>query len=460
MLKKSILSNFVAVGALVAAGAVSAEAAVTTQELNMRANPSARAERVGVVPAGASLDVHHCLSRSPWCSVSYGGTKGWASARFIDVADPASVPLKDNVGHKKRVKHVHHTPTKHTVVKTDNNTSAPVHKVRYVVHSSDNSYTTTQDGSQQSGFVRTVSAPFRAVANVIASPFRSDHSSNSYNTGQVIEPGHSSYQRTATYDHQGRLYDSSYNTGNGVAYETVSKRPDNTPGLVKVVSAPFKAAAGIISAPFSGGQTNATVGYNSATSGYQVQGKDYVAMPRMKTVHYMQGEGQQPIKIYVKEDPFRKAIAYVPVQNGSGFVTAHPRVDPVVMKNTTAPVLQQTSYNRHGSSYSYPTTKVKTVRYEQAPVRVHYTTPAIDDYKNSIPVHSVSYTSHSYKNQATPARWTVGHVTPKPENIRFSLGTPRVHQHSERVVSYNPGFVSDVKSDHSYARKETRYIRY
>ena len=51
--------------------------------LNLRAAPDQRAERVAVLPVGATVEVQSCLDDLKWCQVRYGDQRGWASADYL-----------------------------------------------------------------------------------------------------------------------------------------------------------------------------------------------------------------------------------------------------------------------------------------------------------------------------------------------------------------------------------------
>lgn len=54
-----------------------------TANVNMRSGPSTAYPAVVVIPNGAPLTVHGCLSDTPWCDVSFVGGRGWVAGRYI-----------------------------------------------------------------------------------------------------------------------------------------------------------------------------------------------------------------------------------------------------------------------------------------------------------------------------------------------------------------------------------------
>lgn len=68
-----------------ASGAAAATAAVATGTVNLRAGPGTGYPVVTVIPAGAAIATHGCLSGYSWCDVGFGGTRGWVSSNYIQV---------------------------------------------------------------------------------------------------------------------------------------------------------------------------------------------------------------------------------------------------------------------------------------------------------------------------------------------------------------------------------------
>jgi uncharacterized protein YraI len=84
---------FGALGALLlSTGLAAAASAVATTDLNVRAGQGTNHPVIGVLPAGAAVDVRGCADG--WCYVSEYG--GYASARYLDgarYAMPVSPPV-------------------------------------------------------------------------------------------------------------------------------------------------------------------------------------------------------------------------------------------------------------------------------------------------------------------------------------------------------------------------------
>lgn len=59
------------------------DTARATTELNLRSGPGTEHHPVAVIPARAEVEVHACLDGRVWCQVSYGGTVGYASDRYL-----------------------------------------------------------------------------------------------------------------------------------------------------------------------------------------------------------------------------------------------------------------------------------------------------------------------------------------------------------------------------------------
>lgn len=63
-----------------------AEAAVrgyATANVNMRSGPSTGYPAVTVVPVGAPITIHGCMSNVNWCDVQFSGGRGWVSGSYI-----------------------------------------------------------------------------------------------------------------------------------------------------------------------------------------------------------------------------------------------------------------------------------------------------------------------------------------------------------------------------------------
>lgn len=68
--------------ALVACDAARAEPAQTTAMVNMRVSPGAGYSIVNILPSGAVVNAHYCLSND-WCRVEWRGTRGWVNSRYL-----------------------------------------------------------------------------------------------------------------------------------------------------------------------------------------------------------------------------------------------------------------------------------------------------------------------------------------------------------------------------------------
>lgn len=80
------LRNYLIAGAAAAGLALPTVAAAqtlaqVTTDLNLRAGPGTNHAAIGVMPRGAQVQIHQCPGS--WCQVSYGGTTGWASQRYL-----------------------------------------------------------------------------------------------------------------------------------------------------------------------------------------------------------------------------------------------------------------------------------------------------------------------------------------------------------------------------------------
>ncbi len=82
---KKKLFGAIALAVMLAAPAL-AQAATrgfATANVNMRSGPSTAYPAVVVIPNGAPLTVHGCLSDTPWCDVSFVRGRGWVAGRYI-----------------------------------------------------------------------------------------------------------------------------------------------------------------------------------------------------------------------------------------------------------------------------------------------------------------------------------------------------------------------------------------
>jgi uncharacterized protein YraI len=69
--------------ALLVSGAASADVAVTTQGLNMRAGPDVSYPQVAFLGRGVAVDVVGCVEGWRWCDVIAGPNRGWVSAQYL-----------------------------------------------------------------------------------------------------------------------------------------------------------------------------------------------------------------------------------------------------------------------------------------------------------------------------------------------------------------------------------------
>lgn len=83
MLRKLLLALAILAGASSVAAA--ATVAVATGNVNLRAGPSTAYPVVVVVPVGARITTHGCLSGYTWCDIAFGTYRGWVSANYIQV---------------------------------------------------------------------------------------------------------------------------------------------------------------------------------------------------------------------------------------------------------------------------------------------------------------------------------------------------------------------------------------
>jgi uncharacterized protein YraI len=64
-------------------GMASAQDAVVTTDLNMRAGPSTEFPVVAVIPDNGRVDVHGCVRGYSWCDVTWADLRGWVSANYL-----------------------------------------------------------------------------------------------------------------------------------------------------------------------------------------------------------------------------------------------------------------------------------------------------------------------------------------------------------------------------------------
>ena len=81
-------------GALGSPATASADDAMTTVELNLRAGPSTEFPVVDVIPDGGEVDIHGCVKDYQWCDVTWRYSRGWVYADYLRYYyDGAYVPL-------------------------------------------------------------------------------------------------------------------------------------------------------------------------------------------------------------------------------------------------------------------------------------------------------------------------------------------------------------------------------
>ena len=92
----SIAAGVLAMAALPAVA--SAQDAIVTVDLNMRAGPSTAFPVVDVVPGRTPVDVHGCVAGYSWCDVSADNNRGWVYAGYLSYPVRGSyVPLVEYV---------------------------------------------------------------------------------------------------------------------------------------------------------------------------------------------------------------------------------------------------------------------------------------------------------------------------------------------------------------------------
>jgi uncharacterized protein YraI len=77
-------ANLGTTAAALAPPATDAGIAQATSDLNLRAGAGMEHSPIGVIPAGAAVEIHDCIPGRVWCEVSYGGMTGYASERYLD----------------------------------------------------------------------------------------------------------------------------------------------------------------------------------------------------------------------------------------------------------------------------------------------------------------------------------------------------------------------------------------
>ncbi|WP_273758662.1 SH3 domain-containing protein [Bartonella sp. AU55XJBT] len=106
MLRKNFLSTTMILWALGASGvAMTAShaqagtiagtvARVASGQVSLRTGPATAYKVITTVPVGAKVQIYGCLSNKTWCSLGYHGKVGWASARYVNVANVPTIAFK------------------------------------------------------------------------------------------------------------------------------------------------------------------------------------------------------------------------------------------------------------------------------------------------------------------------------------------------------------------------------
>lgn len=81
---RQLLFKCVAIGAAFFMPALAQAAeGFATANVNMRAGPSTDFPAITVIPDGRTVEIHGCLSDTPWCDVSFAGNRGWVSGHYV-----------------------------------------------------------------------------------------------------------------------------------------------------------------------------------------------------------------------------------------------------------------------------------------------------------------------------------------------------------------------------------------
>lgn len=78
------LTGLVAAALMAGASAASAQEAITTNDVNMRAGPGTRFPVVTTIPEERPVMIHGCLSDYDWCDVSWRSERGWVFSDYLD----------------------------------------------------------------------------------------------------------------------------------------------------------------------------------------------------------------------------------------------------------------------------------------------------------------------------------------------------------------------------------------
>jgi uncharacterized protein YraI len=80
-LRSYLVAGATAIGMALPTIAAAQTLAQVTTDLNLRTGPGSNHAVIGAMPRGAQVHVHQCPGS--WCQVTYGGTTGWASQRYL-----------------------------------------------------------------------------------------------------------------------------------------------------------------------------------------------------------------------------------------------------------------------------------------------------------------------------------------------------------------------------------------
>lgn len=89
---RSTMLTSLALGLFLGGPAAADVTATATTDLNVRAGPGTEYAVIGMIEAGGTAAIGGCIEGSKWCSVSLGGTTGWAYSDYL-VADLSGSPV-------------------------------------------------------------------------------------------------------------------------------------------------------------------------------------------------------------------------------------------------------------------------------------------------------------------------------------------------------------------------------
>lgn len=78
-------------GMFVPSAAAGTVARVATGHVILRTGPATTYKAIAKVPTGAKVQINGCLSNKTWCSLSYNGKAGWASAHYLNVNNVSTI---------------------------------------------------------------------------------------------------------------------------------------------------------------------------------------------------------------------------------------------------------------------------------------------------------------------------------------------------------------------------------